>query len=255
MNASEGLLAIIPARGGSKGLPGKNIRPFIGLPLIAHSILLAQACAEVERIVVSTDAPEIADVARKFGAEVPFMRPAELAQDETPLWPVLRHTLEEIESRDGRQFEFVLLLDPTTPCRLPIDVVQAFHRLRAKSSADGIIGISEPDFSPIWHSVIERDGWMTDLISEGSNYHRRQDVPVVYRVNGTLYIWRTEFMRREKFEWRKRGKHLMYEVADFSAISVDTREEFERAELFVKAGMVRLPWLSEHEIPGQVHPN
>ena len=89
---------------------------------------------------------------------------------------------------------------------------------------------------------------MTDLFTEAARYDRRQDVPQVYRVNGSMYIWRADFTRREQLEWRKHGKHLMYQTPDFSAISIDTREEFERAELFVKAGLVQLPWLSEKTV-------
>ena len=244
MNPGKKILAVVPARGGSQGLPGKNIRPFAGLPLIAHAILFAKLCPEIDRCIVSTDSSEIAEVARKYGGDVPFIRPVQLAQDDTPLWPVLRHALEFAEGEERAKYDYVLLLDPTTPCRLPVYITEAFRMLRANPDADGIIGVSIPDFNPIWHSVIDKGGWMTDLFPEATCYDRRQDVPVVYRVNGSLYIWRASFMRGEELEWRKHGKHLMYETPDFSAISIDTEEEFERAELFVKAGMVPLPWLS-----------
>ena len=120
MSSETGLLAVIPARGGSKGLPGKNIRLFVGLPLIAHSILLGKMCPEIDRLIVSTDSSEIADVARRFGSEVPFIRPVQLAQDDTPLWPVLKHALEFAEKEEGCKYDYFLLLDPTTPCRLPV---------------------------------------------------------------------------------------------------------------------------------------
>ncbi len=245
MSAQTGMLAVIPARGGSKGLPGKNVRPFAGLPLIAHAILLAKSCPEVTRTIVSTDSEEIAQTAQRYGGEVPFLRPSHLAKDDTPLWDVLRHALESVESQAGRQFEFLLLLDPTTPCRLPEQVAEAYRRLLTSCSADGIVGVSRPDFNPVWHSVVDQGGWMTDLIPNGGNYARRQDAPLVYRINGTLYIWRTEFVRRSAAGWRNHGKHLMYEVPDFAAISIDTLEEFERAELFVTSGRFPLPWLQK----------
>ncbi|TAJ10874.1 MAG: acylneuraminate cytidylyltransferase family protein [Nitrospirae bacterium] len=248
MNASAGMLAVIPARGGSKGLPGKNIRPFAGLPLIAHSVLLAKACPEIARAIISTDAEEIAAVAQRHGGEVPFLRPAELARDDTPLWDVIRHALATVESREGLRYDYLVLLDPTTPCRLPEQIAEAYRRLEANPSADGIVGVSKPDFNPVWHSVVEREGWMTDLIPNGGNYARRQDAPTVCRINGTLYIWRAEFVRRSEAGWRNHGRHLMYEVADFAAISIDTLEEFERAELFVTSGRFPLPWL------GNLHP-
>jgi N-acylneuraminate cytidylyltransferase len=243
MNTKHGVLAVIPAREGSKGLPGKNIRPFSGLPLIAHSILCAKLCPEIERLIVSTDSKRIAEIAEQFGADIPFMRTSELAQDDTPIWPVLRHALESVEVCYGIRYEYLLLLDPTTPCRLPENIAGAFRRLQATPSADGIIGVSKPDFNPIWHCVIEREGWMVDLIPEASRYSRRQDAPTVFRINGSLYIWRADFVR-QKEEWRSTGRHLIFEVPDFSAISIDTKEEFERAELFVKSGIVRFPWLN-----------
>lgn len=243
MSPGTGLLAVIPARGGSKGLPGKNIRPFTGLPLIAHSILLAKMCPEIDRLIVSTDSPEIADVARDFGADVPFIRPAELARDDTPMWPVLRHALQAIEDVDAVQYQYVLLLDPTSPAREPADIRGALCRLRDTPSADGIIGVSQPDFNPVWHCVVERDGWMADLMEEGSRFERRQDVPVVYRINGSLYIWRAEFVRTQERSWRWRGKHLIYEIPEFRAMSIDNVHEFERAELLVKGGLISLPWM------------
>src|SRR5271154_2273993 len=113
------VLAVIPGRGGSKGLPGKNIRPLAGLPLICHSIRLSKLCVEIAKCIVSTDSEEIAAVARECGAEVPFLRPAELARDDTPMGPVLRHALTEMESRQRCRYGSVLLLSPASPARLP----------------------------------------------------------------------------------------------------------------------------------------
>src|SRR5690242_20745886 len=111
MNNTSEVLAIIPARGGSKGLPGKNIRLLAGLPLIAHSIIFSRLCADITRTVVSTDSKEIAEIARRYGADLPFMRPAELAQDDTSMWPVLRHALQFIEEKEKLAYDFVILLD------------------------------------------------------------------------------------------------------------------------------------------------
>ena len=244
MNPGKKILAVIPARGGSKGLPGKNIRLFAGLPLIAHSILLGKMCPEINRLIVSTDSSEIADIAKDFGAEVPFVRPAGLAKDDTPMWPVLRHALQTMEEMDGVRYQYLLLLDPTSPAREPADVSRALNRLKETPSANGIIGVSRPDFNPFWSCVVERDGWMADLIEEGSRYERRQDVPVVYRVNGSLYIWRTDFLRKEEGLWRRQGKHLMYKIPELRAMSIDSMHEFERAELLVKGGLITFPWLN-----------
>ncbi|MBI4056106.1 MAG: acylneuraminate cytidylyltransferase family protein [Elusimicrobia bacterium] len=234
------MLAVIPARGGSTGLPGKNIRSFAGLPLIAHSILLARACPDIERCLVSTDSEEIARVARDFGAEVPFLRPQELARVDTPIWPVLHHALDFAE-RDNKKYPFLLLLDPTSPTRLPEDISVAFRRLVANPSADGIVSASRPDFNPLWHCVVEKDGWMQDLLPQGSGLERRQEAPPVFRINGLLYIWRTEFVRSQD-SWRT-GRNLLYETPELRAVSIDDLTQFQRAELLVTSGLIRLPWL------------
>jgi N-acylneuraminate cytidylyltransferase len=235
------ILAVIPARGGSKGLPGKNVRAFAGLPLIAHSILLAKRCPEIGRCVVSTDSEEIAEVARQFGAEVPFTRPPELARDDSPLWEVLRHAL----GAAGQGEELLLLLDPTSPAREPADVAKAMQLLRGRPEADGVIAVSKPDFNPIWHCVVEQDGWMKDFDAAGGAYARRQDVPPVYRINGSLYLWRTPFVRAQSEATWRRGKHLMLQTPESRAMSIDTLEQFARAELLVKHGFIPLAWLHE----------
>jgi N-acylneuraminate cytidylyltransferase len=244
MSPSSRLLAVIPARGRSKGLPGKNTRPFLGLPLIAHTIMFARLCPEIDRCIISTDSAEIADVAKRYAADVPFMRPAELASDEAEMWPVLRHALDYVERQESRPYDFLALLDPTSPGREPSDVATGLERLLQTPDADGIIGVSEPDFNPIWHCVVERDGWMADLMEEGSNFERRQEVPPVYRINGSLYIWRTGFLRSEPTSWRRMGKHLIHQIPEARAMSFDTLAEFQRAQVLVKSGLIQFPWLA-----------
>jgi len=241
MKSKPRILAVIPARGGSKGLPGKNIRPLAGLPLIAHSIRLAKMCPEITRCVVSTDSAAIARVARRCGADVPFLRPARLARSASPIWPVLKHALESVEREEGRAYDFVLLLDPTSPTRLPADVREAVKRLRRTPAAAGIIAVSKPEFSPIWHTVVERGGWMTDFM-DGSRYQRRQEVPEVFRINGLLYLWRAKYLKTAA-SWRTGGKHLMLVTPDSRAVSIDYLEQFQRTEALVRAGLIALPWL------------
>lgn len=236
-------MALIPARGGSKGLPGKNIRSFAGYPLITHSIFMAKMTKEVDRIIVSTDDPKIAEIALDYGAEIPFLRPKELAKDETPMWPVIRHALQTLMTEERAQFDYLLLLDPTSPGRIPEDITHALKRLEGKPSAEGIIGVSKPNFNPIWHCVVEKGGWMTNLMPDGSKFHRRQDVPTVYRINASLYIWKTEFIMRCEQSWREEGQHLLYEIPESRAIHIDDLREFEVAELLVKKNLISLPWM------------
>jgi CMP-N,N'-diacetyllegionaminic acid synthase len=233
-------LALIPARGGSKGLPGKNIRPLAGLPLIEHSLRLARLCPEVARTVVSTDSEQIAAVARAAGGEV-LERPAELAADETPMHPVLRHALEVLD-RDGSEYELLLLLDPTSPGRLPEDVVAAHRLLASAPAGDGVVSVSEPPFNPIWHAVVERDGYLEPLIPDARTYGRRQDLPRVLRINAALYLFRGSFVRRESETWMK-GRHLALEIPEERAFHIDSAADFRRAEVALAAGLVELPWL------------
>ena len=232
------ILALIPARGGSKGLPGKNIRPLAGRPLIAHSVACAQMCPEVDTIVCSTDSREIADAAQAAGARVPFLRPDHLAADDTPMWAVIQHTLAEVEKLDGVRYESLLLLDPTSPARLPADICRAVELLTG-SDADGIISVSEPHYSPIWHTVVEENGILRDFV-DGSAYSRRQDVPPVYVINGSIYLWRRDFIFQTD-NWRK-GRMLKLETPARFAMSIDNLEEFEDAQAFFESNRFQFPW-------------
>jgi CMP-N-acetylneuraminic acid synthetase len=233
-------LALIPARGSSKGVPGKNIRSLAGLPLLEHSIRLAGLCSEIARTVVSTDSEAIAVVARAGGAEVPFMRPAELAADETPMLPVLRHALEALGPPAP---EFLLLLDPTSPARLPNDVRRAHELLRTEPLADGIVAVSEPAFNPIWHSVVSRDGFLEPLFPEAERYGRRQDVPPVYRINAALYLFRSAFILQARETWLE-GRHLLLEIPEARGFHIDSEVDFRLCELAIANGLIELPWLS-----------
>jgi N-acylneuraminate cytidylyltransferase len=241
MSQLDPCLAIIPARGGSKGLPGKNIRPLCGLPLIAHSIQCAKLVPRIARTVVSTDSEEIADVARLHGGDVPFLRPAELAGDDIPTMPVLVHALDEMEQRDGRVYNSVLLLEPTSPGRLPEDLDAAFRVLDTDPAADGAVGCSQPSFNPVYVGVVERQGYLARAF-DGGGYARRQDVPPFLRITGTLYLWRSEFLRRAPPIWMD-GHHRAVEIPESRAFSIDDLWEFQLAELVLENGLVRLPWL------------
>jgi N-acylneuraminate cytidylyltransferase len=229
-------LAVIPARGGSKGLPGKNLRPLAGLPLIEHSLRLAALCDAIDRTIVSTDSAEIAAVARAIGAEV-LDRPVELAGDEVPMLPVLQHALESLDGYDR-----LLLLDPTSPGRLPADVARAMELLDANPDADGVVAVSEPSFNPVWHAVVERDGYLEQLFEEGRRYGRRQDLPRVFRINASLYLFRAEFLRAAHETWLD-GRHLPLEIPDVRAFHIDSAADLEVAEAIIRCGVVSLPWL------------
>ena len=233
-------LALIPARGGSKELIGKNIRPLAGLPLIVHSLRLAGLCPEIGRTVVSTDDEEIAEVARVAGGEV-LRRPADLARDETPMLPVLQHALRSLDP-ECRLHDLLLLLDPTSPGRLPGDVGRAHELIAAAADADGVVAVSEPAFNPIWHAVLDDGGYLRPLIPEGRGYGRRQDLPRVLRINAALYLFRADFLRREEETWMN-GRHLLLEIPEARAFHIDSEEDLALAELKLTSGALTLPWL------------
>jgi len=238
------VLAIIPARGGSKGLPGKNIRPLAGLPLIAHSILFSKLCGEIAEFVVSTDNEEIVAVAHRYGTRVPFLRPAELAADDTPLWPVLQHALAEMELRNHHRYGSVLLLSPPNPSRLPEDVSKAIELLEGDECAVGVVTASRPSFNPRWACIdIATDGYMRQSFPDGNVYVRRQDVPAIYRINGALYLWRRDHVADSEKPRYFEMPHRILEIPENRAIDIDSPDDFRLAELMLRDGMIRFPWL------------
>ncbi|HET6667166.1 MAG TPA: acylneuraminate cytidylyltransferase family protein [Intrasporangium sp.] len=240
------ILAVIPARGSSKGLPGKNTRPLAGLPLIAHSIRAAALTQAVTRCVVSTDSEQIAAVARQHGGEAPFLRPAELAVDDTPMAPVVRHALEWCEQEEGEPYAAVLLLDPTSPARVPEQIDDAAERLFASDGLDGVISVSEPTFNPVWVGVRARrsaDGALERYFEAGTGVTRRQDVERFLRINGNFYLWRSDFVRRLESSWFDEGRHAGVEIPESQAFSIDDAYEFRLIEALIAAGIIRLPWM------------
>jgi N-acylneuraminate cytidylyltransferase len=238
------LLAVIPARGGSRGLPGKNIRVLAGLPLIAHSILFAKRCADIDRCVVSTDSEEIAEAARAHGGMVPFMRPAELAGDETPSVLVLKHAVSAMEVCEGRRFESVLLLQPTSPARQSEDLARAIAMLEEDSLAVGVVAVSIPEFNPRYVCVEEENGYVVPAFRQDKTYTRRQDVPPVYRINGLLYLWRRDYLMQASEKELFAGPHRMLMIPRERAVDIDDLRDFQVAEILVREGVVKLPWLN-----------
>lgn len=238
------VLAVIPARGGSKGLPGKNIRPLFGKPLLAHSVALASMLGSTVRCIVSTDDADIAAAAAAAGADVPFIRPAELANDTAPMSVVLRHALAAMEEIDGAAYDMVLLLDPTSPTRTPELVNQAIETLGANEELDGVVSVSEPFFNPAWVGVKPVSEGSLELqrySPDGTGVVRRQDVSRFLRINGSFYVWRAEFIRRLEKSWFDEGRHGYVEIPETHAFSIDDEKEFRLVEAVVTAGLAPLP--------------
>ena len=220
--------AFIFARGGSKGLPGKNIRLLGGKPLIAWSIEHALAVKRIERVIVSTDSEEIAAVAREYGAEVPFIRPAELARDDSPEWLAWRHALNYLLDRNGALPEVMVSVPTTGPLRLPLDIENCLDEYE-KGDADMVVTVSDAHRSPYFNMVkANADGTVGLVNPPQSNIARRQDAPAVFDMATIAYVVRPEFVMTHNavFEGRVRAVHVPTE----RAIDIDTLLDFQIAE-------------------------
>lgn len=183
MIGGKSVLALIPARGGSKGVPGKNVRPAGGKPLIAWTVEAAKASRYVDRVILSSDDQSIAAVAAQFGCEVPFMRPAELATDEADSMDVVRHALKALPER----YELLVLLQPTSPLRTSADIDTMLERY-LQSGAQTCVSVCEPDKSPYWMMTMATDGVVRPLFPPEQVPSRRQDAPPIFALNGAIYV-------------------------------------------------------------------
>jgi len=220
-------LAIIPARGGSKGVPGKNIRPIAGLPLIAWSIRQAKAVPAIAHVVVSTDSEEIAAVARAHGAEVPFLRPANLAEDTTPTEPVMRHALDWYTGR-GSDVSSVVLLQPTSPLRLPGSLAAAIARFESEK-ADSLVGVCEN------HHFFWRNPAAPEALYDFRNRPRRQDIAADarwYRENGSIYVTRAQAFREANN--RLCGRIAMHPMKEEEGWEIDSLADFLVVEALMR---------------------
>ena len=185
MFAKEKILALIPARGGSKGIKGKNIILLAGKPLIAYSIEAAQNSKYIDSTVVTTDSEKIAEVAKQYGARVPFLRPTELAADTSKTIDAVLHAIKTLKSL-SEEYDVLVLLQPTQPLRTTDDIDRAIE-LYYEKGKKGIVSISLVDDSPLLIRSIDTEGKLVNLLSQNSTC-RRQDMPEYYKVNGCIYI-------------------------------------------------------------------
>lgn len=183
------VLAVVPARGGSKSIPRKNLAPLAGRPMIVYTIEPAIAANCISRLVVTTDSPEIAEVARNHGAEVPFLRPIELARDDTPGIDPILHAVRWLEEHEGYRADYVMVLQPTSPFRTPEDIRGAL-RLAEARRADAVVTVSLADHHPYWMKRLDESGRLQSFISLDRPYTRRQDMPPAYALNGAIYLAR-----------------------------------------------------------------
>ena len=224
---SGGVLGLVPARGGSKGVPGKNLRLLAGRPLIAHAAAAARESGIVDRLVLSTDSDEIADAGRACGLEVPFLRPAELAADDTPMLPVVRHAVDALAG-SGWDPEVVVLLQPTSPLRRGSHIRDAVGLLRS-TGADSVVTVVEVPrhLSPDYVMRIDA-GILVPFLREGARVTRRQDARLAYSRDGTVYAcWRGTLDRFGTL-YGERCHPLVIDAAE--SLSIDTPDDWAEAE-------------------------
>jgi len=222
MKKKYNILGVITARGGSRGIPGKNIKILGSKPLIAYTIDAAQKSNLITHLIVSTDDEEIAAVCKKYGADVPFMRPKELAQDTTPHLPVMQHAIETVEERLGTKFDYAVILQPTSPFRTVDDIDRTIQKL-IDTDADSAVALVDIDNShPMKAKRLEGDTVLPYTMSETEGT-RRQDLPVAYKRSGAVYVMRRDILMDQSSLY---GERVVGHVVPKER-SVDIDDEFD----------------------------
>ncbi len=231
------VFGIIPARGGSKGLPGKNLRVLGGLSLVGHAIASAREAVRLTRFIVSTDSPEIAAEACRHGATVPFLRPADLATDEAGMVPVLQHGVRWLESAEGRRPDLIVTIQPTSPFRTGADVDETVAKL-LETGADSAQTVTEAAYHPFFMKTLDVDRTVP-LFPAGHTYVRRQDAPPIYQPSGAVYVTRYDVLMHQG---RVLGEDNRAVVKGFEpSVNIDTEWDFLLAELMLREGRAPIP--------------
>jgi CMP-N,N'-diacetyllegionaminic acid synthase len=223
------ILAIIAARGGSKGIPRKNVRLLCGKPLIAYTIEAALGSKGINRVVVSTEDEEIAKVSKEYGAEV-VTRPPELARDDTPSLPVFQHAIGHLQETDDYRPQVIVILQPTSPLRTIEDIDRAIEQF-LEARCDSVVSVCEVEHPPYWMYTLEGDR-LKPVIKGGEKVTRRQDAAKVYRLNGAVYVTGNDIIMGGS---RVLGRDTRAYVMPLErSIDIDTELDFKLAELLIK---------------------
>ncbi|MFK7935341.1 MAG: acylneuraminate cytidylyltransferase family protein [Saprospiraceae bacterium] len=226
------ILALIPARGGSKGVPNKNRKLLGGKPLLHYSIETALACSEISETLVSTDDENIAELARAAGANVPFLRPAQLATDRSPTIDTVLHAVQFLQAQ-GKVFDAVCLLQPTVPFRRLADLQTAIQTF-ANSAADSLVSVREVphQFNPHWvFEAAQASGFLKIATGETEIIPRRQELPRAYYRDGSIYLVKTEILLKTNSLY---GEKIAYHLSTNPRhVNIDTLEDWEMAEEIV----------------------
>ncbi|NEO35169.1 MAG: acylneuraminate cytidylyltransferase family protein [Moorea sp. SIOASIH] len=224
------ILGIIPARGGSKSIPLKNIVSVAGKPLIAYTIEAATLANSIDRVIVSTDSVDIANVARTYGAEVPFLRPSELAQDDTPGMDPILHALQWFGAHEADQPDYVLVLQPTSPLRTAEDI-DGIVRLALEQKAETAVSVCPVHHHPFWTKGIDPVGKLVNLFTSNETYTRRQDLPPAYALNGALYFAQCQVLIEKATFYTEQT--YAYVMPTERSLDIDTSWDLYLAELIL----------------------
>lgn len=232
MYKNKTFLAIIPARGGSKGLPGKNIKILCGKPLIAWSIETGLKSKYLDEIMVSTDYQNIADIAKQYGANVPFLRPDYLANDTATSFDAIKHTIDYYKDELNREFDYIVLLEPTSPLREDSDIDKAIELL-LESHASSIVGISKTeDQNPAFLIQKDEKNFISGYENLDMKVLRRQDIKDVYFFEGSIYISEIDELLKTKTFYHNRT--IGYEVPKYKSLEIDDMDDFVMVEAIMK---------------------
>jgi len=226
------LLAVIPARGGSKRLPRKNILDLGGKPLISWTIEAALGVKYIDRVIVSTDDKEIADISKKYGADVPFMRPDELATDKAISTDVVLSLLRQLEKND-EYYDYVILLQPTSPLRSCEDIEGAIEQLIDKNN-NAVVSVCKSEHSPLWMNLLPEDKSMVNFIDDSLQDTRSEDLPSYYRLNGAVYLIKTNTLLNTKYPTFYPNENISaYIMPSNRSIDIDNIDDFNMAEMLL----------------------
>lgn len=234
------ILVTICARGGSKGVKNKNLKIVQGLPLIAHTIRQALKWGRALAIVVSTDSDAIAQVAKEYGALVPFMRPTPLAQDDTPKIPVIRHALLESEKFFHQTYDLIVDLDATAPIRGPHDLENCYQKYLTQKP-NLLFSVVKAHKNPYFNMVqVDEKGWAQLVKPLPDRITRRQDAPKVYDMNASIYFYSRAKLLDENANQNFFDRSIIYEMDELSAYDLDREVDFKFMEFLLQEGMVKL---------------
>lgn len=230
MNIDKKILAIIPARGGSKGVPRKNIKELNGKPLIAYTIEAAKKSKFLDRVVVSTEDKEIAEISKKSGANIPYLRPIELAKDDSPTIDAVIHMIKWLQENEKYKPDYICVLQCTSPLRDENDIDGTIEKM-INSNTDGSVSICEAEVNPYWTNIFNGDR-LDYFMKEGKNITSRQKLPKIYRINGAVYVVKTEVLINQKT--LEPENITGYIMKNENSIDIDSILDFKIAELLIK---------------------